>query len=72
MTQAAELLSRAFHHGPAAIELIPDKKERMNKSKYAHEISIKYLIKHGKAYTPSPNLEVVTLWVHSDYNNMSL
>jgi ribosomal protein S18 acetylase RimI-like enzyme len=71
-TQAAELLSRAFHHWPVAIELIPDEKERMNKSKYAYEMSIKYLIKHGEAYASSPNLEGVALWVHSDYNDMSL
>lgn len=39
---------------------------------YFYAISIRHFIKFGEAYAPSPKMEGVAMWVHSDYFEISM
>lgn len=68
---ASELLERAFLNWSLAVEIEPNEKIRRTRWHYFYALSIRHLIKYGKAYAPSPKMEGVAIWVHSDYYEMS-
>jgi hypothetical protein len=66
------LIERAFINWSLAIEIEPNEEIRRTKAHYFHALSIKNSLRFGKAYATSPKIEVVIMWVHSDYYKMSL
>jgi len=67
----SKLLSRAFLNWSCAKALVPDEEKRKSNGYYAYKMSAKHIIKCGEAYAPSPKLEGVAMWAHSDYDKMS-
>ncbi|MHA1472349.1 MAG: GNAT family N-acetyltransferase [Promethearchaeota archaeon] len=67
----SKLLERAFFNWSLAVAIEPDEERRRTKTHYFNAILIKHLIKYGEAYAPSPEMEGVAMWVHSDYSEMS-
>lgn len=67
-----QLIERAFINWTLAVAIEPDKEIRRTKAHYFYTLSIKNSLKFGKAYAPTPKIEGVVMWVHSDYYEMSL
>ncbi len=67
----SKLFERVFFNWPVAVVIMPDEEIRRTKGHYFYALSIRHLIKYGEAYAPSPKIEGVAMWVHSDYNELS-
>jgi ribosomal protein S18 acetylase RimI-like enzyme len=67
----SKLFERVFFNWPVIVAIMPDEEIRRTKAHYFYAISIRHLIKYGEAYAPSPKIEGVAMWVHSDYYELS-
>ena len=67
----SKLFERVFFNWPVAVAIQPDEEIRRTKGHYFYAISIRHLIKYGEAYAPSPKIEGVAMWAHSDYYELS-
>lgn len=56
-------LAKAFYDDPAWMYVFPEEDEREKKLPIAFEIPLRYGIKFGEVYAPSPDLEGVAIWV---------
>ena len=65
------MFERAFFNFSVAVALLPNDDIRRNKAHYFYVISIRHMIKYGKAYANSPKIDGVVTWVHSDYKEAS-
>ena len=68
----SKLFGRVFFNWSLVVAIEPDEEIRRTRAHYFYALSIKHLIKYGEAYAPSPKLEGVAMWVHSDYTEMTL
>lgn len=59
---ASFMLAKAFYNDPAWIFVFPDENEREKKMPIVYEIPLRYGIKFGEVYAPSPVLEGVAIW----------
>lgn len=64
------MLERVFFNWPVAVLLEPDEVRRL-KTRYFYAVTVRLLLKYGEGYAPSPKIEGVAIWVHSDYNEFS-
>ena len=67
----SKLFERVFFNWSLAVAIEPDEEIRRTRMHYFYALSIKHLIKYGEVYAPSPKMEGVAIWVHSDYYEMS-
>jgi len=67
-----KLLSLAFQDGPVYVYSIANTSEREKKLHLIFEMFIKYVIKYGKIYATSENLEGVILSIESTSGPMSM
>lgn len=65
------MLAKAFYNDPAWVYVLPDEKDREKKLPIAFEIPLRYGIKFGEVYAPSPDLEGVAIWVPGSKANMT-
>lgn len=68
---AADVLSRAFQNDPLFTYFLPNEVERENKLPHLFEFIIRYTIKYGEVFAPSPDLEGIALWLPSEKADMS-
>jgi ribosomal protein S18 acetylase RimI-like enzyme len=67
---AAAMVARAFQDNPLSVYFFPDMSERKNKLPYIFQFMISYGLLYGEAYTTSPNLEGVAVWLPSEKARM--
>ncbi len=68
----SKMFERVFFNWSLAVALLSDEEIRRTRAHYFYALSIKHLIKYGEAYAPSPKMEGVAMWVHTDYTKMSM
>ncbi len=71
LNRVLQLIERAFINWSLAIAIEPDEEMRRTRAHYFYKISIKNSLKFGKAYAPTPKIEGIIMWLHSDYYEMS-
>lgn len=64
--QASLMLSQAFKDDPINYYAFPNPEERTKKMPYAYQYVLRYNLRYGKVFTTSPQLEGISVWVHSD------
>jgi ribosomal protein S18 acetylase RimI-like enzyme len=62
ITQAAEVLAKAFQEYPLIAHFIPDASKRLKTQARAFQTLLKDGIKYGEVYATSPKLEAVAVW----------
>ena len=60
---AAAMVARAFQDNPLSVYFFPDASERKDKLPYIFRFMIGYGLLYGEAYTISPNLEGLAVWL---------
>jgi ribosomal protein S18 acetylase RimI-like enzyme len=69
--RASEVLSRAFRDDPELVGFIPDAEKRQRLLLPMFRVSLRHALKHGEAYTVSPAIEGVAVWMPSDAPEIS-
>jgi GNAT superfamily N-acetyltransferase len=60
---AGQMLGRVFHHDPIYTHLMPDEEERQQVVPHILEFLARYGALYGEAYTTSPRLEGIIIWL---------
>lgn len=68
---AAQMLARAFYDDAFFKKLVPDPEERLKKATHLFAFNLKIGIKYGEVYTPSSNLEGITMWMRPEHTYIS-
>jgi ribosomal protein S18 acetylase RimI-like enzyme len=63
--RASEVLSRAFLDDPDIVKILPDLEVRRRKLKHFFGAFLRFGIIYGEVYSPSPELEGVSVWMPS-------
>jgi len=69
---ASEMLARAFDDDEFFRRLVPDPEKRQAKAAHLFALTLKLGIRYGEAYTTSPNLEGITVWMPPQSVNITL
>ena len=69
---ASEMLARAFDDDPFFRRLVPDPEKRQAKAAHLFAFTLKLGIRYGEAYTTSPNLEGIAVWMRPETANITL
>jgi ribosomal protein S18 acetylase RimI-like enzyme len=69
--KASEVLGRAFFNDPDTMKILPDDDARKDKLKHFFRCFIKFGLLYGEVYAPSPNLEGISIWVHSSTKDIT-
>lgn len=69
---AGRVVARAFQDDPLMIYFFPDPSNRKMKLPYIFEYLIRYGIKYGEVYAPSPKLEGIAVWLPSEKSFMTM
>jgi len=67
--QGSHILGEAFREDPIWSQIL---KKTPEKFAYLFEVPLKYTLKYGKIYSPSPKLEGIAAWLPSTYVDMPI
>jgi ribosomal protein S18 acetylase RimI-like enzyme len=71
LDRASEVLGRAFYNDPDTVKILSDDDVRKEKLKHFFRCFVKFGIIYGEVYAPSPDLEGISVWVHSSTKDMT-
>ena len=69
---ASLMFTRAFYNDPFSLYAFPDDKERNSKLIYMNEMSLRYALRYGMAYTTSGRYEGGAIWMPPGKWEMSI
>ncbi|MFC1979083.1 GNAT family N-acetyltransferase [Chloroflexota bacterium] len=72
LKSASDMLARAFEDDLFFKILVPEREEKLVKAAHFFDFTLKIGIKYGEAYTTSPNLEGITVWMPPESTNITL
>jgi len=71
VNSASKVLAKAFRDDPDTSVLIPDLETRVKKLPEFFRFLVRFGLNYGEVYSPTENLEGISIWLHSSRMRMT-